>query len=561
VAIPDTGVTLKVTRVAARGSRRVSLRSMRRMVAMVAGFVSLAVATIALTPANARAQGTAWNEAWVGSEWEVYARALAGRGLLRDESWSIRPFAPQTLERWADSLTSKHPWASRLSKQRASHVALLRPSLSSSYNSAFPWGMNDGPVWQGRGLNVWGTVGASLRYGILSARFEPLLAYAANQSFTLIPNAGGSPFGSALEPASIDVPQRFGTKSYGLFNPGQSYVRLDVFGLGAGFSTENVFWGPGVRQALLFDANGAGFPHLFLGTSHALGTPIGRFSGQLIYGRLEQSSWAAPSAAASRFGAGGIGVWSPPSGWLELGLARFYHRAWPANFTTHDLLTPFGSFEHDKQVFNGGEADNQLASVFGTVRATRIGLEVFGEFGKNDRNATTRDLEVEPEHNSAWLLGFLQTVNWSDSRFWTIRAEVANGRVSPIQNLGRSQTTFYDHSPLTQGHTELGQLLGTPLIEASGGADIAVDRWTSDGRIGIGVIERQMPSDLSVGMPSVRDSRSQWDLGISATRFRGASDISAAIGHVWDLNRLPGKSAGNSYVRISVRPSLHLPKH
>jgi hypothetical protein len=506
--------------------------------------------------ARGQVGGTRWDEASVGSEWELYARALAGRGLLGGEPWSARPFSPATLDRWADTLGTDHPWKARLEKPaRTNGFAMLRPAVSLSDNSAFPWGMNDGAVWQGRGFNAWGTFGGTFRYGVLSARLEPTFAYAANSAFTLIPNAG-NPFGSSLEPSAIDAPQRFGGKSYSLVDPGQSFVRVDVSAFAAGFSTQNIFWGPGVRQALLFDANAAGFPHVFVGSGRAISTPIGRFYGQLLYGRLEQSDQAPPSASASRFGSGLIAVWMPPSLPAEIGLARFYHRPWPSGFGRQELTAPFGSAFSDVQVFNGGTADNQLGSVFGTIRITDIGLEVFGEFGKNDRNGDLRDLEAEPEHNSAWLLGFLQSVNWSSESFWTVRAEVANGRVSPIQNLGRGQSTFYDHNLLTQGHTERGQLLGTPLIEESGGIDFSVDRWTTDGRTGFQIVERQLPGDLGVGMPSIARSRSQWDLGVTATRFRGRSDISVAVGRVWDLDRFPGVDVTNNYIRVSVRPGM-----
>jgi len=61
-----------------------------------------------------------------------------------------------------------------------------------------------------------------------------------------------------------------------------------------------------------------------------------------------------------------------------------------------------------------------------------------------------------------------------------------------------------------------------------------------------------MPGDLDVGMPA-NAPRSQWDLGLTTTRFVGPLDISAAIGRVWDLNRFPGTDAGNNYLRVSLR--------
>ena len=501
-----------------------------------------------VTPALAGAQGPRWNETWVGSDWEVYARALADRGLLGGEPWSARPFAPPTIRAWAA--------ASRDSVATAS-LSVLRPSISSSYNSGFAWGMSDGPVWQGRGLNAWATAGLVWHFGNLSARIEPLLQYGQNRQFELAPAPGGSSaYVDDMRPVTIDLPQRFGNSSFHIADPGQSFVRADYRGAAIGISTEDIFWGPGIRQALLFDANAAGFPHAFVGTSHAIATPVGRFHAQLIYGRLEQSEWAPASQTTSRFGAGGIVVWMPPTQPIEIGVARFYHRPW-SNLSLQDVTVPFGSFINDREVQGVGVAENQLLSVFATFRVPSSGFEIFGEFGKNDRNAGLRDALAEPEHNSAWLLGMFKVIGLGPltNGFWTVRVEVGNGRVAAIQDLGRGQSTFYDHTTVTQGHTQAGQLLGSPLIDRSGGIDASVDRWSTRGRLGISLFERQMPGDLAVGLPPTQ-TRSQWDLGFNGTWAVGRSDVTFAVGHVWDLDRLPETDAGNSYIRLGLRAGL-----
>jgi hypothetical protein len=527
-----------------------------------------AAAVLGASPTAVRAQsasgGTDWNETWVGSEWEVYTRALADRGLLgaSNEPWSSRPFAPSVIRGWRATLDSaSHPWSSRL-PQRAdtggwrTAFVVLRPSITTSYNSGFPWGLNDGPVWQGRGLNAWGTAGVAFHAGILSVRLEPLVDYAQNQAFQLEPTpAGTSPFANDMEPYYIDVPQRFGPSTFHIVNPGQSYVRLDWRGATVGFSTEDIFWGPGVQQALLFDDNASGFPHVFLGSSHGIATPVGTFYGQLIYGRLEESGYGPASVSASRFGAGGIVVWMAPGLPIEIGAARFYHRAWPKTLDPSELLVPFGSVFQDPEVENMGATDNQLASVFASVRVPSSGFELFGELGKTDRNSSFRDLAEEPEHNSAWLLGFMDVVGPQSlaNGFWTVRADAANGRIGALQDIGRTQSTFYDHDLLTQGHTEDGQLLGSPLIERAGGVDASVDRWMKRGRMGVSLFERQMPEDLEVGMPA-NQLRSQWDVGLNGTLFAGAErDITFAVGRVWDLNRFPGTDVCNNYLRLGVR--------
>lgn len=486
-------------------------------------------------------------------------RALAARGMLGNEPWAIRPFSPSVLDQWSAALSAAHPWKARLPQRTAPvpRFALLRPSVEVSDNSAYAWGFNDGPVWQGRGVNAWATVGGIWRWGHISARLEPMVEYAQNSAFQLETPPGGAmpnPYADGMEPYSIDVPQRMGPSAWSMVNPGQSYLRVDAGGVGAGFSTEDMFWGPGVRNALLFDANASGFPHIFFGTNRAVSTPIGRWDAQIVYGRLAQSGWAPPSPNSTRLGAGFVATWSPPTQPITIGFARFYHRDWPAHWTSADYTLPFGALFSNVQAAGGGTPDNQLLSVFFSARATSIGLEVYGEFGKNDRNTGIRDLLVEPENNSAWLLGFLKDIGLDSTGtdFWTVRVEVADGRVSAIQALGRGQSTFYDHSQITQGHTELGQLLGTPLIQRSGGIDAAVDHWTTQGHLGVSLMERQMPPDLQVGMPA-SDARSQWDLGFGGTIFVGRSDLTVQVGHVWDLNRFPGQDVSNNYLRIGTR--------
>jgi hypothetical protein len=513
-----------------------------------------------VVPVIAAAQGTNWNETWVGSEREVYARALATRGLLSTEPWSARPFSPTTLRGWAKNTSDPGPWRSRVSPlaDSGSSFTLLRPSLSASYNSGFAWGMSDGPVWQGRGLNAWATAGFAWHFGILSARIEPLFDYAENRSFALAPTPQStSPFVDDLRPTGIDLPQRFGNSAFRLVDPGQSFVRLDYRGAAIGFSTENIFWGPGVRQSLLFSANASGFPHIFLGTGHGISTPAGRFFAQVIYGRLEQSKWAPPSVTPSRLGAGGIAVWMPPGSPIEIGVSRFYHRRWPARLRFRDLGVPFGSFLFDPEVKGVGAADNQLLSAFAAIRVPKSGFEIFGEFGRNDRSENLRDALAEPEHNSAWMLGLFKVIggdSLSDG-FWTIRAEVGNGRIPMLQDLGRGQSTFYDHTTVTQGHTEAGQLLGSALVDRSGGIEASVDRWMKQGRVGVSLFERQMPGDLAVGLPAAQ-TRSQWDLGVNGTWFIGRSDVTFAIGRVWDLDRFPETDVGNNYLRLGLRAGL-----
>lgn len=506
----------------------------------------------ALAPA---ALGAQWRDLTVGSETELYVRAMQTRGAWNGEPAAMRGYGPKVIDRWVKGSVPDHPWAERF-RDDSLWIWPLRPMVQASYNSAYPWGSNDGAQWQGRGANVATTVGFGLQWRWVSVRVEPVFFRAQNADFQLLGNTtrGVNPFVDEQRPCCIDLPQRFGRAAYQRVDPGQSEVRVDVGPVAGGLSTMNEFWGPGVKNSLLLGGNAAGFPHLFLGTSRALRTPFGRLAGKLIYGKLSSSGFEPTAPTSARFGSGMVASWQPPSGkGLELGVARFYHREWPVGgLGLGDLTVPFGLLLKDVQIATGGPADNQLSSVFARWRAEEDGFELFGEFGKNDRNADVRDLSLEPEHNGAWLLGFVKTYRSQASALWMVRGEYGNGRIGSIQRLGRGQATFYEHTPVTQGHTERGQLLGTPLLERSSGFELGVDRWASWGRAGFSVMQRAMPSDLSEGV-TVATARSQWYTEASAVRFAGKRELFAKAGLVFDLNRQPGRDGTNAYVQVGAR--------
>jgi hypothetical protein len=448
------------------------------------------------------------------------------------------------------------PWNARDSARPVPRLRLLRPQILVSANTGFPWRSPDLPVWQGRGLNAAATVGAAATFGFVSARIEPVFGYAANQSFRLEnPNVG---FFDGMRPGTIDQPQRFGANRFTTIDAGESFLRFAGLGMSLALSNEKLFWGPGVRHAIIFGADGPGFPHVSLGTRGPIRTPLGRFSSEVVYAKLSGSRWVPAAQSRTRLGSGIRFEWTPPAVPIDVGVARFYHRFWPQVVTARLLKVPFGSLLFDAQDQAGDSADNQLASAFFRLRLAHARTEVYGEFARNDRSRGLRDLKLEPEHNAAWLLGMIRTFSIGvDARsFWTARFETASGRVSAIQNIPRLQTTFYEHSPVSAGHTQRGMLLGTPLIDRSAGADLAIDRWDARGRIGAYVMEREMPDDIAVGVSADR-ARAQWDVGAELVRFTSWGDLSFRGGSVFDINRFVGTTNANVYLRLLVQAIGH----
>ena len=90
-------------------------------------------------------------EVFVGSEAERYLRVLQLAGHAPVYPWSIRGLGARDLDRAAPADSAGHPWAAAMDFRRrpGARVSLVGPTVAGRFNSAFPYGGNDGPVWAG----------------------------------------------------------------------------------------------------------------------------------------------------------------------------------------------------------------------------------------------------------------------------------------------------------------------------------------------------------------------------------------------------------------------------
>ena len=61
---------------------------------------------------------------------------------------------------------------------------------------------------------------------------------------------------------NIDKPEQFGIKPFLKIFPGQSKIQYNFLkNYSVGISTQNLWWGPGIKNSLLMTNNAAGFLH------------------------------------------------------------------------------------------------------------------------------------------------------------------------------------------------------------------------------------------------------------------------------------------------------------
>lgn len=532
----------------------------------------LLVAGAGASPVAAQEEGfPVRGEITVNSELERYLRVLQVAGEAQAYPWSLRSFSALELGRIVPADSVRHPWDGRY--DLGSHrdggfgFSLIRPRFRTIYNSSFPVGGHDGAVWAGRGFTTASQIGLTAWAGPLSLTVAPEVFWAQNAEFDLLDTGhdGTLAFADPRNPTTIDSPQRFGAESYGRVDPGQSALRLDLPWVALGVSTANQHWGPAQFYPLLLGDNAPGFTHVFLGTGTPLDLWIARVHGRIVWGRLEQSEYASVTGDEARRFMSGIVLLLTPRGveGIEIGGARFFHEPWPEGGPDgDDLLRPLDEFFGENLEGFGSDDDpdrqvNQLLSVFFRWAFPGSGFEVYGEFAREDRNFSLRDFLVQPDHDAAYMLGLARVWERPDDRLLTFRAELANGRISHLDQV-RVQTPFYRHSAVSQGHTHRGQILGAPELYGGSALTLAVDRYGSDGRWTISWQRelRKENLDPSRTFGSDGDPDILYHVTVERLLHYRFLDVLGELTGSLNQNRHFGASRGNVRAALSIRAAL-----
>jgi hypothetical protein len=418
------------------------------------------------------------------------------------------------------------------------------------FNSAFPYGSNDGPIWAGKGFTEAFQAGVRARWRAFSLTIAPIAFSAENAAFPLRPNGttGTLAFGDLQNPFRVDRPQRFGTRPYSILDPGESSFRVDTRLIAAGISTAEQYWGPADTYPFILGNSAAGFPHLFLGSGMPWNLWIGHLQGRLVYGQLSQTEYASVGTGAThRLMSGLILTFQPrPIPGLELGASRFFHTAWPdsTGLTWSDLRLPIEGFLKGtlKNAKGGDDNANQLASIYGRWVAPHSGFEFYSEFGRDDHSWDLRDFVLEPDHASTLMFGLRKVWMSTPQRMLALRAEMLDMRLNTLTKNRGIGAGYYLNATVPQGHTQRGQLLGADITAGSGaGAVVAVDRYDPTGRW------------TYSGVSPSRAPEAQHAFTLERVRFIGHLDLRAALTAVYDLNRYFERDVFNLNVITSAR--------
>ena len=399
-------------------------------------------------------------------------------------------FGESLLLRSPSSLTPPH-------LNSASHwrAALVSPQFLLVSNSALPFSLNNGALWAGKGLSNRTLMGFKFESARARIIVAPEIILSANSNWPLFHDfyvpavpPGRSPYDLPYYAGkfTIDVPMRFGNRPIRRIDLGQTTALVSLNRLDVGFSNENEWWGPGVRNAIVLSNNAPGFPHLFLRTSHPIDTRFGAFEMRWLVGGLTESAYfdtisTNNTRSLSALAATLQTAWDPN---LSVGFARsVYGTATGWGEIPWRWLDVFARTHRDVPDTTRTQRD-QLFSLFARWVFPADGVEIYGEWGRTELRPNLRDFLIAPNHTQAYTIGLQwRGGDWHGGAF-RLQSEITQLEQSATYRDG-PLGSWYTSTRVIQGYTNRGEVLGASIGPGSSSQWLAWDYLRPAWRIGV----------------------------------------------------------------------------
>ncbi|MFD0750823.1 capsule assembly Wzi family protein [Mucilaginibacter calamicampi] len=421
---------------------------------------------------------------------DYYRRAQLTGQADTNVSFTIRPLFPGSITKGADPFypDSTEAKFNLLNTERYFQNAsgtikgsLLPITSQYQFNTHHPYGWNDGAMIPAKGLQNVISAGIFAQYGPLTIQFKPEVVLAQNSDFeSFNANHYDVIFARYYDIYNnIDLPVRFGVNNYVRLNWGQSSIRLNHKGISFGLSTENLWWGPGMRNSLLMSNTAPGFAHLTLNTLRPVKTPIGTFEAQLIAGRLENSGFApltpdhyffgtnlnVPKPNDWRYLSGLIVTWQPK--WIKglfLGFDKSAIMYGKDINGIKDYLPVFTQFKKVNSPTAQINKKDQMGSMFMRWLWTEEHAEIYFQYGQYNFEGTLTQALLSPNDSRAYIFGLRKLLPFNKSRNESILIgiEAAQFQVNSLDLLAQGKQ-WYVGKWVRQGYTNMGEALGAGI--------------------------------------------------------------------------------------------------
>ncbi|WP_147614768.1 capsule assembly Wzi family protein [Treponema pectinovorum] len=358
------------------------------------------------------------------------------------------------------------------------NVRIFGPEWFNSYNTASPYGQNDGALWQGKGYNTSFSSGIRLEGFGIEATFKPQLSFSQNRDFEYIkPNYSGSNFEGKAEKygyygvKSIDAPQRFGENSFWTYDWGDTEIRYTWHTLTLGFGTQSIWLGPAKLNPIMHSNNAPTYPKFDIGLRKTqihlpyFNLYLGDIETRLWWGKLSESKYFDNDKGNDENLITGLSVNYSFPGMLK-GLSLGVNRTMLSKWKDKNLYTMLDIFVPGLSNLTSGGDDNsdQRLSVIFDYKIQKVGFEIYLELAINDHPASFLSFLRDPFHTAAYTTGIRKNFYFSSNYNGELLLELSD--LESSNDYGRTlpwSTTFYSHHKILQGYTNKGQWLGAGI--------------------------------------------------------------------------------------------------
>lgn len=346
-------------------------------------------------------------------------------------------------------------------------VKIYGPEWFNSYNTAAPYGQNDGALWQGKGYNTSFTAGARLEAYGLEATFKPQLSFSQNREFDIMPSAYDSEYGYFWG-YGVDAPQRFGDKAFFTYDWGDTEIRYTWHNLTTGVGTQTIWLGPAWLNPVLHSNNAPSYPKFDIGLRKTsihlpwLGWYVGDVEGRMWIGYLTESDYFDNNEDNNHNMINGISLSYAPSflPGLTLGANKICLSKWNSE----------NAIKYLNPLYDVNDNEDQKLSFTADWIFPKVGFEVYGELGIDDyvdgwhKNQKLLSIIRHPSHTMTYTFGLRKAVSIYEPK--DIQGEI----IFEWNNTEMSQDFQFEwpynfgfHHIITQGYTNRGQWLGSGI--------------------------------------------------------------------------------------------------
>ena len=360
---------------------------------------------------------------------------------------------------WKSSSENTNWFTNGLNRSVA--LKIYGPEWFNSYNTAAPYGQNDGALWQGKGYNTSLTAGVRLEAYGFEVTVKPQVAFSQNLGFEIMPGVYGSEY-SYFWAGNIDLVQRYGDSSFWTFDWGDTELRWTWNTFTIGFGFQSPWLGPAWLNPMLGGNNSGTYPKFDIGLRRTkvtlpwLGWYIGDIEGRIWCGKLSESDYFDNDSSNDYRQLTGFSIAYSPAFLPELtfSINKISIARWDEKSIKY--LNPF---------YDTNAVEDQKCSFAVDLLFPAVGFEFYGELGLDDYNSRGF---ANPFHTAIYTIGAKKEISFfqkfSYFKKFNIRPEIIfewnNFEMSQDFQLQWHYMGYYSHGLIKQGYTQNGQIIG-----------------------------------------------------------------------------------------------------